>query len=154
MLELKVRAKFADTMEDDDDEDISLTERMISWGMPIHNNKLYGSLTGDYIVGPVVDVEEDYINHEYWAKAVPGSVQLYTNMKDSRGEELYQGDVVSPSPMVPGDLDIIPNYKEGDTGTIVWLEGGWMVNFNTAAIKLWQETLLFTKVGETDEAQV
>lgn len=152
MLEVKVRGKFNDTRTTEDIEEQSLEDYLKYLDIVPKNGKIYGYLTGDYIVGPVIEATEEYINHEYWVKIIPETIQLYTNMNDSQGTPLYQGDVVSVTPAVPGDLENIPGYKEGDTGTIVWLEGGWMVMFKDTAIKLWQETLLFTKVGETDEA--
>ena len=152
MLEVKVRAKIKDTRDEEFKEYTPFSEFLDSLGIPSDNGKVYGYLTGDYIVGDVIEATDEYINHAYWGKVLPGTVQQYTNIDSHDGNPLYQGDIVAVEPMVPGDLDIIKGYHAGDTGVVTWLEGGWSVVFNNTAINLWQETLVFHKVGETDEA--
>ena len=59
---------------------------------------VYGSLVfeGDapYIVGPVIEANEDYIAHEWWVPVDPTTVGQCTGLKDMHGVKLYEGDIM------------------------------------------------------------
>lgn len=56
---------------------------------------VYGSLIGDrYIVGDVVEWNEDYFNTEWWAAVDPDTVGQETGLTDKNGNKIYGGQDV------------------------------------------------------------
>ncbi|MEY9097054.1 YopX family protein [Paenibacillus sp. RC84] len=56
---------------------------------------VYGSLISDrYIVGDVIDWNEDYFNTEWWAAVDPETVGQYTGLNDRKGTGNFDGDII------------------------------------------------------------
>lgn len=48
-----------------------------------------------YIIGEVVDTDEDYITPEFWTPVIPETVGQLIGVKDIDGVDIYEGDVCS-----------------------------------------------------------
>lgn len=63
--------------------------------VPMTGKYVYGTYNDGYMLGPVIEATDEHINHEWWVKVHPETLEQYTGLKDKNGDKIFEGDIVS-----------------------------------------------------------
>mgnify|MGYP000894739115 CR=1 FL=1 len=79
--------------------------------IPHKGHFIYGNLieggnlnNTDEIVGNLIEVTDEYISPEWWCSIEKGSAEEFTRLIDSKGNKVYEGDIVKVTSQYWGQL--------------------------------------------------
>src|SRR5690625_4511091 len=87
MRSIKFRGKAVMSIEELDEMEFE-HERGWVFGNLIQNGD------NPWIVGDFIEINSDYVAHEFWVKVEPETVGQYTGLNDEKGRKKYEGDIV------------------------------------------------------------
>lgn len=73
-------------------------EELDEMGIEHNNGWVIGNLiqngNNPYIAGDIIEIDPEYIAHDFWVRVHPESVGQYTSIKDKNRKEIYFGHYI------------------------------------------------------------
>ena len=83
---IKFRGIVAENVDDEFGDDLLFRKGQMIYGQVVFDGKT------PYIVGPIVEVNDEYISLEYWCPVDRETLGEFTGFHDKNGVEVYAGD--------------------------------------------------------------